>query len=242
MTKQDDNQQHDESPDGRISGAYRAAASERTPPGLDMAVLERSRAAVAGARKPLITRSLRPLAFAASLVLGVAVLYELQPAFDTLPATDSAPASAGPGATAVEDRDAAVEAAGGAAPSTTDGAPSSRAAQAERETTEQRRELAAPAAPAPDARLRLQESTRSARQSLDEAAGTSPAALATDREPALQKAAEPDAARYCEEDETTTPERWWRRIAALAAAGRAEAAMQERRRLAAGFPAFTPPE
>lgn len=101
----------DEDQDPRVSRAYRAWSGERTPPELDRAIL-RHAADEAAAPRASRTAWFRPLAFAATLVLGVALIYDMQSQTDPplqLPETSTDRPAAGDAGDAQE---AAATAAG----------------------------------------------------------------------------------------------------------------------------------
>jgi hypothetical protein len=62
----------------QVHDAYRALANEHTPSAVDRAILQQASAAVQARRRYLPPTWTRPLAFAATLILGVALLHEMQ--------------------------------------------------------------------------------------------------------------------------------------------------------------------
>ncbi|MCB1845734.1 MAG: hypothetical protein KDI09_22375, partial [Halioglobus sp.] len=62
----------------RVREAYRASRNVRTPERLNLAVLEKARAAIKPGFAAFPPAWARPLAFAATLLLGVAVVYEMR--------------------------------------------------------------------------------------------------------------------------------------------------------------------
>ncbi len=79
----------------RLGRAWRAVSDERTPGGLDRAVLQHAREALADGGRATPGGWLAPLAVAAALVLGVAVLIEM-PASNWTGDADTGPGSTPP--------------------------------------------------------------------------------------------------------------------------------------------------
>jgi len=204
--------------DADLAKAWREASHERTPAELDRRVLQAARRAVPRRRGFLPAGWYRPLAYAATLVLGVALVLDVtnrQPEPGTLPATVAKPAPAAEAAADADSADVATRAATGA-----------------------RRQEDSPAreeTPAPDAetRQRFEKSAENAGRALSEIAATAPAASREEREA---------DGRACDADSRATPAAWWRCIEALGAGGRAQAAADERRLLEERFPGFEVPE
>lgn len=79
----------------RLGRAWRAESDERTPAGLDRAVLQHAREALADGGRATAGGWLAPLAVAAALVLGVAVLIQM-PASNWTGDADTLPGSTPP--------------------------------------------------------------------------------------------------------------------------------------------------
>lgn len=195
------NDRHEVDTDPQVSSAYRRLSDERTPPALDREVLKRAALATKNTR---FTQSawLRPLAFAATLVLGVALLFEMQP-------------SPEPTATPYTSAEESPVAASGNTESSNkprqvrDMAPVDAAALPRR--TEADREEAL-------YRRRMEVSPEAVRQSLPETAA-----------PLAESAGQ--AGKYCGPEDTASVDAWWACIDALKKAGEAESAEAEIHRL-----------
>lgn len=242
------NERNDIDPiDDEVRAAYRDASSRlRTPAGLDRAVLEAARDAGPKRFAPAWTR---PLAFAATLVLGVTLLFEMQGQQELAPvsgerspqreavtpaSTESADETRGsmpaakPAMPAVPPADGAVE-----LPSMErqrldpDDAASSDTSFSDAALL--------PGVSAPQPRLQ-----RGAARSANEAAESLATGLAAD-EPVLKRE-DGESAPQCTAAQRLEPESWQACIDALENAGHRDAASDERRRLSTRFPEFTAPE
>ena len=80
--------------DQRLSEAWREASDETSPPALDRAVLGEAERAVRRESRRLSPARMRALAFAATMVLGVGLLWRMQAEIDTPPAPASLPVAA----------------------------------------------------------------------------------------------------------------------------------------------------
>lgn len=219
----------DEDRDPRVSRAYRAWSDERTPPELDRAIL-RHAAGEAAAPRASRTAWFRPLAFAATVLLGAVLIYDMQSPTDPplgLPGTSSDRPAAGEAGDA---REAAATAAGAndarlqdapAAPPTRY-KPSGPRATKERALTEER-EAVPPSAGDVSRAVAKPESALRRDQLEPQAAPTRPFAVR-------------DGARHCTGEQTADAESWRRCIEALRDAGDTGAAEQESIRFEARFP------
>jgi len=205
--------------DNELAKAWREASDEQTPVELNRRVLEAARRAIPGRRGFLPRGWQRPLAYAATLVLGVALVLDVvnrQPAPGAPPSTLAEPAPSAEAASGAVSADPATDA--GTASRRQDDVPA--------------RPRAAPAVDA-DTRQRFEKSVENAGRALSEIAATAPGGS---RE-------EPDTTgRACNADSRATAADWWRCIEALEAAGRTLAAAEEKRLLAERFPGFKAPE
>lgn len=205
--------------DADLAKAWREASSERAPAELDRRILEAARRAAPGRRGLLPAGWYRPLAYAATLVVGVALVLDVtnrQPVPGTPPSTVAEPA---PAAEAAFDADPADPASD---PGTGSG----------RRDEEPARQRAAPVADA-ETRLRFEKSAENAGRRLSEIAATAPAGSREERDA---------TGRACDADSRATSASWWSCIEALEAAGRAQAAADEKRLLEERFPGFEAPQ
>ncbi|HZW59292.1 MAG TPA: hypothetical protein VFE85_03265 [Woeseiaceae bacterium] len=233
--------------DADVSRAYRELANERTPPELDRRVLRQAAASASGRFRD--TPWLRPFAFAATLLLGVALLFDMQsltvPVPDTIPETSPPPAAPGePGGAAAEDP-----------------------ARAAHEPRQERHNATTPGeqpadgvSPLPAAAAAGQAKTGPGAGAADvarEAPSAAAAETASVPPPGAVKfrAAEPRNAAAlerrsdedvetppCEDEQTRDPAAWWQCIQALRDAGDDAAAAAELERLQQRFPDFRPRE
>lgn len=207
------------SADAAVGKAYRQLAVEKTPQHLDAAVLEAAHKAVA---RPQYARSrawTRPLAWAATIVLTVAVVIEI----NRVPVPD-VPARE-PGAPAPVSAPAQAT---GAALSQPAAAADIAVRQAEEKAATAKLERDAPAVLAPQNRVLLQRASEPAELRSD-------AAL-----PAAGRTAE-SVAGDCPPEAMTDPGQWLACIEELEAAGMTAAAAEQRRLLQQAFPDFEAP-
>lgn len=232
--------------DERVSKTYRSVATERTPGRLDEAVL----AEAARAAKPRYSRLrtwTRPLAWAATIALSVAIVLELtrapmpdvdisggEPArlqMQQLPAAESKaePATAAePEAASIPEATAELE-----APAALDDIASDapREDQGARRVSDERRERAfeADAFTVKDADMR---------QQAEEFVRLQEGAVAADAAQGRSAAVASSAAPGCDDAVTDDPETWLSCIEDLEAAGFGDEAELQRELLAARYPDF----
>lgn len=240
------NNQTNNDRDDKVSEAYRAYSDEATPEYLDRAIL-REAAAVSGKGfwHQFYTWR-RPLAFAATLVLGVTLVYDMQIAMRE----SETPFSLGPGLPDSDDsrpeQDASIQFAPGERQADRDAtqdstrsnvAPSTNGAPA--------RKMSAPQAAAAEAVMlepEALENRRRAEEVLKKEQQDSVAGLATQRAatPAASALASPAAAvaKACRDDQYASAESWLRCIEQLRAAGEHIRADEEWLRLQEQFPDF----
>lgn len=237
----------DEQIDSVVSEAYGELAQERTPPHLDHVVLNEARKAAKNGRSRAISW-LRPAAWVTTIGLCLAIVLEVT---DLLPEDDVAtdrPVVNGPAESQAERPAARQE------------RPASRAVEDERRPSDgapagSPADLPAPAAaeaPQPGLPSGSHENKvtvpvgveslgRSDTMMLREAEERARAQEGSTREairplPKAMPSADPDAGRYCGEDETATPEAWVECILRLQLDGRHEEARAEHDRLHETFP------
>jgi len=224
--------------DTRVSDAYREAAAEKAPEHLNQAIL----AQAARAARPRYARSrawTRPLAWAATIVLSVAIVLELtqDAVLDGPPADVATPAGAADAAAESkferQDRPAeALEEAPAALPNTVP----MRVEQVQTEivpTGRLRESRGAPAQiTADDFELHDKDLLKSAEEAAalrqDDARAAAPAMLRSTAAPA------------CPEEVMQRPESWLECIERLEQEGRVDEAGRQRQLLAEAFPDFEP--
>lgn len=260
MSEHDDRQ--DEGTDPHVSRAYREGSDERTPAHLDRAIVRQATDEVRDAPSPRLAW-FRPLAFAATLVLGVALLYDMQSqtgSGGTVPGTlsdmttteegsaDASEAQDGPPAARQLDAPRAAAPAESRPELPTRYKPSGRrsgeqsAQEGEREaldpTATMKRNDAAPddqPKPAGEAASRATEDVAApfTERRLLETRERREAAYATD------PADSGDSPR-CTTDESADADSWWRCIERLREAGSDEAADRELEHLYMRYPDYEP--
>ncbi len=250
----------DSTRDETISAAWREASTDTSPHSLDRKVLrEAARAAGRTARMPAWTR---PLAFAATLVLGVALLLHMQAELDSpyppaeLPVPGRQPATS-PGATAPAEADAAraAEQSPVAAPpeqadevravqeSSTGADPGPAAgnsAEPQPALYEARTETPALRQERPRDAAELERSAEDAGRSLQSIAITGQQDAVAQSFATKRRADTADDER-CTPEQRADADRWRECIERLAAAGFAELAQQEREAYAETYPDAAPP-
>ena len=241
--------------DALVSQRYRELAQERTPEHLDRAVL----GAAAKAARPRYSRLrswTRPLAWAATVVLSVALVLEIS----KVPAPDNALFD-------VPTSDAALESNAAADASDRPGAPPEAESQeALTPVAAQPVQLLEETAALPDSKeqpvstaaeepaaemeqlrpqgadmLKRAEEQARARAGESKASGTQRELSTAAPARALNVAADGAGAGFCGESATATPEAWLDCIAELEEAGLANLAQLERERLQQSFPEFELP-
>lgn len=242
------NERNDSDPiDDEVRAAYRDASSRlHTPAGLDRAVLAAARDAGPKRFAPAWTR---PLAFAATLVLGVALLFEMQGQQELAPVSEEQ----------APQREAVTPASTGSADETRSSLPAAKPAMpaapaaddaAELPSTERQRlapdDAGSSGTSFSDAALLPGESAPQPRLQRGAARSANDAAenLATGQaaEEPVMKREGAESAPQCTAAQRLDPESWQACIDALEIAGHRDAASDERRRLSARFPEFTAPE
>ena len=230
--------------DKRVSAAYRDVAGERTPAALDEKVLAMA-AAEARTRYGLARAWIRPVAWAATIGLSLAIVLELSRS----PYPESANELAEPEPPArVHRQDAAAPAGSNAEAKSADSADSADRTDSGRpETSLRKRSEAAPAALDSDAVAReldsdtvpiVRQAEEQARMQAGEARA---AAVLADRPDAAFTAEQPETTA-CGADDRASAETWFACIEALRETGREDLASQELDALREAFPDFRPPE
>ncbi len=238
--------EYDKQMDEELRAAWRAAAGDRTPPELDGEILRQAEAA-AHRPAPGMPAWTRPLAYAATVVLGAFIVLNVPSPQQGQDAAEPAavPAEA-LGAAPGEKRDRAprlheyaAERAAGSMPSAeSKGLP---AAQAPAASDSSRADL-------DTARQRFERSADAAESALEGFATTAPASLGAGRREAAKEdraaaaAAADSALPSCEDARRASPETWWRCAQSLRDAGESEAARREFDGLYRLHPDFRPPE
>lgn len=200
--------------DDELLAAWRTASDERVPGQLDREV--RAQAATRRGRWFAASRWTPGLAFAAALLLAVAVVFESPPGTtisDTPPEHDN----------------------GVSPPATTAPAPRRLQQAPLQEDLRQRRD--APVAEEFDATIRDSMPKLERR----ERAAGKPAAAASEATVDNGHGAEQDSAA-CSESEQRSADSWWTCVAGLRAAGERQAAERELASLLTAFPDFVPPD
>lgn len=247
MTAENDGR--DELGDARVTRAYRELSNECTPPELDRAVLNEAASRVAPDRGGERTR-FAPLAFAATLVLGVALLFEIQS--ETGPATQGTANGIAPPTPdriderSVRDVPASSEAsrpssqlnmpASVAAPDESPIAPPKQEGVPERTT----RSGEALKTEAEAADHWIESGSDEARQSLQDFTSAVAESAAGLSQVSKRAASEANGDKRCSDEQTTDAAAWWRCVETLRSKGDTVAADQELQRLRERFPDFKP--
>ena len=236
--------------DDIVTNAYRDFSTESAPEDLNRVILSRSRAAV---RKSILSRLYgwrRPLAFAATLVLGVSLVYDMQSLLresgdQFLPVTS-------------EDETSGVRLADPAEPAAVHEAEDLDAAPMRQDTASQDRsaapgKIATPPPADQNAVLQSQETPSSELRSMPARERTEATALPAVPIEAVsgQAKATPSSlaaeARLrdqpaCSEEQKATPDSWSRCIQDMRSTGANEAADTEQQKLRRRFPDYIAPE
>lgn len=237
--------------DKALLDAWRTTQDLRAPESLNDAVLADARKAAAGSdnRKPWLW--LRPMAFAATVLFGIFLVYDTQQPYETTvsPARqqelgDDMQPGAAP--SAESDRDAPVaelEERRNRLPSVSAPAAVMRATPADIEAARERK------SEADQARTQFKASAEAAGDTLDGFRDTANERVAGSRAPALRSELPETAASAalsaepgCNNEQRQSAARWWTCVTGLRNAGDAEAADREMESLLKAFPDFTVPE
>ena len=227
--------------DPLVTRAYRKAATETTPPALDDAVLLKARQAVSGSGWSRYAKTiywLRPMAWAATIGLSLAIILELT----TTPPVESELLMDTPAALPVEEvlaprRDTRKLIMDDATPAPAE------AAGAPRQDVQQPQKSKVTDAPAPiasEAEVK-EELERLIRYREEAESRSADRPLAAEDAAAAQPSAAYAIAVPCGEQETRAPETWLECIERLDEQGRYVDAQRERERLAEAFPDFELP-
>ena len=232
-------QRPDTENDPRVTRAYREAATETTPAAIDEAVLQQARQALSGNGWQRYAKSihwLRPMAWAATIGLSLAIVLELtmSPPIETeLMLQQELPAAAPADMPLAPRRDADDRELPSAA--TVD---DERALAPRQQADELPKSKAADApALASDAEVK-QELERLIRYREEAESRSADRAFAAEDVAASEPSAAYAIAVPCSEDETALPESWLACIERLDEQGRHGDARRERERLAKAFPDF----
>lgn len=237
--------------DKALVDAWQTTQDLRTPEALNDAVLAEARKAAVASKDKKVRLWLRPMAFAATLLFGIFLVYDTQQPYETTvsPARqqelsddmlpDAAPA-------AESDRDAPVaeaEERRKRLPSVIAPAAVMRATPADIEAARERK------SEADQARTQFKASAEAAGDALDGFQDTANERVAGSRAPALRSelpepaaSAEFSAEPGCSNEQRQSAARWWTCVTGLRNAGDAEAADREMEGLLKAFPDFTVPE
>ncbi len=209
--------------DASVSKAYRDTTNERTPESLNRAILDQ---AAKGAR-PGYSRLrswTRPMAWAATAMLSVAIVLQLTQA--------PIPESSSFGDSAYE-MEAPADAPVGATEEATNAVPKSEAL---RSTPKQ----VAPGALS-EARQRPEQSKATVAEQEQAAPEIDASEFKAKDQDMLQLVSEPAAPPACDETATAAAESWLQCITDMEAAGLSDAAREERKLLTAAYPDFDTP-
>lgn len=239
--------------DESVAAAYRKFSTEKAPPELDRVVLNEARAKGRRNFWKNFYAWRRPLAFAVTLVLGIALVYDmqtlLQQADDSLlPSPNLKNVTGGfsdsrQGMPNVQDAGSGtgtapspsvreVEPAAGTRNLQKGGAVQARDAQKTDRFSAER--------PGIEPEADREDSSGSASKRIAiPSSSVETASRKTAAEPVIDEAgSKVPATEICSEDQTTTADTWWRCVEDLRAAGREQAANAELQKLRARFPGF----
>jgi len=227
MTEERNDRNTDTETDAAVTQAYRDTANERTPESLNRAILERA-AKAARPRYSQLRLWTRPMAWAATVMLSVAIVLQLTqiPAPESVRFDDSVHDVEAPAAAANESLEEAVV----------------PASAAKIETLRSSAKELAPGALS-EARQRPEQAKASV---ADQDAAITESELKFSSQDMLQRTTvgavnEPTTPSACDETATAAAESWLQCITDMEAAGLGDAARAERRLLAAAFPDFNTP-
>ena len=213
--------------DAGVSKAYRDTTDERAPESLNRAILDQA-AKAARPRYSRLRSWTRPMAWAATAMLSVAIVLQLTQA--------PIPESSSFGDSAYE-MEAPADAPVGATEEATNAVPKSEAL---RSTAKQ---------VAPGALSEARQRPEQSKATVAEQEGDNREAAAVNAPPQsfsadaamMQLVSEPAARAACDETATAAAESWLQCIADMEAAGLSDAAGEERKLLAAAYPDFDTP-
>ena len=225
MTEERSNSENDP----LVSRAYRDTATEKTPQALDDAVLREARQAVSGSawlRYPKSIHWLRPMAWAATIGLSLAIVLELTmaPSPDSEMLVEPARTPQTPAAAPARELDeASIE------------------PLADEAVELQKSKAADTPAIADDAEVKQELERMMQYRQQEEERTAAEQAVAAEGVAAMEPLATFAIAVPCDEDDVATPESWLRCIERLDEQGRYVDANRERERLAEAFPDFELP-
>lgn len=235
--------------DKALTDAWKSTQDLRAPEALNDAVLAEARKAAAAGDATGSWPWLKPMAFAATLLIGIFLVYDSQPPFEqtVMPARQQEISDSVLPAAPVTDAEgpvAELEERLDQEPSATTPAAIMRATPADIEAARERK------SEADQARIQFKASADAAGDALDTFRDTANDRIAgsraaRSRAETQESAAVPApfaAAAGCDEDQRRDAERWWDCVADLRSAGHLVAADREKASLLKAFPDFTVPE
>ncbi len=227
-----------------VADAYRASSNEAAPETLNRAVLQQASRVTPTGRLATLYSWCRPLAFAATLVIGVALIYDIQNALNE-PEVLTAPADKMLRDTVTPPRYDSQQTAAPAAPAAQTTKPTFAKPQRAAESSAPEPITSKPSAAVTDAgassagNARAKPTLQESRQFAPQAASRKLEMLRSDADSALVTDADTDA---CAGTYTESPERWWRCVQYLRTSGEPSAADTEWRQLQAAYPDFAAPD
>lgn len=219
--------------DERLRTAWRSATRERTPPNLDSEILTQ---AAAAADRPAQRTWMQPVAYAATILLGVFIVFNVpsprHTGDDARPAAASEPTAVDAGTRKPGIHETTAPRPAAAAPDP----------QAKREPPgDETPSIETDAADRESARQRFERSADDVASALESYAATAPSSLGAGRSTTAARADAGDRSA-CDDARRMSPEAWWRCADSLRNSGDLEAARRELEALYLLHPDFRPPD